>query len=188
MDDIRRALQVVNSMVEAGVIRRYAIIGAYAATYYTDPTSTEDLDILISVEDLENRSSGILTLDPVRSYLKSLGYDRFEKEGIVVEGWPVQFLPVASSLDEEGLREAVEVEIADEGREVIRVKVLRAEHIVATALKVGRPKDRERVLRFVEAEVLDWDWLKDILNRHSLLQVWRDFSDKMGLADFNERS
>ena len=45
------------------------------------------------------------------SYLKDKGYSEFRKEGLVIEGWPVQFLPAADDLDAEALARAEEVEV-----------------------------------------------------------------------------
>jgi hypothetical protein len=138
MAEITRAFQVINEMMEAGVIRNYAVAGAVATLNYIEPTVTEDLDVLISVDDLTSEGSGIVTLAPLLSHLASLGYAEFRKEGIGIEGWPVQFLPVANSLDAEGLDQAVEEEIqAEPGTAPIKVRILTAEHLLATALKVA---------------------------------------------------
>ena len=189
MAGMMQAFRVINEMVEAGIIRSYAIAGAVAALNYIEPTVTEDLDVLISVESLGNQSGGIITLGPIISYLAERGYTEFKKEGIVVEGWPVQFLPVANALDGEGLAEAREVEIPGlVGSARSKVRVLSPEHLVATALKVGRPKDRERILRFVEANVLDWAKLRGLLERHDLLVRWDRLRIQLGLPDFDERT
>ncbi len=123
MAEITRAFQVINQMVEAGVILNYAVAGAVATLNYIEPTVTEDLDVLISVDDLTSKRSGIVTLAPLISHLASLGYAEFRKEGIVVEGWPVQFLPVANSLDAESLDQAVEAQLqAETGTAPIKVR------------------------------------------------------------------
>src|SRR5271166_3082847 len=111
MAEITGAFQIINGMEEAGIIRKYAVTGAVATLNYIEPTVTEDLDILISVEDLASKGSGIVTLGPLISYLAGLGYTEFKKEGIVIGGWPVQFLPVANSLDAESLDQAVQAVI-----------------------------------------------------------------------------
>jgi hypothetical protein len=174
-------------MVTDGIIQKYAVAGAVAALNYIEPTITQDLDILVSFDDLQSRPSGLVTLGPLVSYLRDRGYTEFENEGIVIESWPVQFLPVASDLDAEGLNQAVEVEIdLGSGSAPIRITTLTAEHIVATALKVGRPKDRERILRFIEGKAVDLEKLRDVLNRHKLLEAWSKFCVQVGLLDFDE--
>jgi hypothetical protein len=186
MNGLKSALQVINGMVVDGIIKKYAVAGAVAALNYIEPAVTQDLDILVSFDDF-CEPSGLATLEPLISYLRDRGYTDFENEGIVIEGWPVQFLPVANDLDAEGLNEAVEVEIElGSGSAPIRITTLTAEHIVATALKVGRPKDRERILRFIEGKAVDLKVLRDVLNRHDLLEAWSKFCAQMGIPDFDE--
>lgn len=173
-----RTFEVLNRMVKDGVISRYAIAGAVGALNYLEPMTTRDVDVLVSVADLGSTRSGLLTLDPIFSYLRRAGYTEFEDEGVLIEGWPVQFLPVASDLDVEGLEQAIEAEIAN-----IKVRVLRPEHLVATALKVGRPKDYLRILAFLSSEQLDRLALAKVLERHNLLSTWVDYCRKTGLTD-----
>ena len=187
MDGLKNALQVINEMVADGIIQKYAVAGAVAALNYIEPTVTEDLDILISFDDFESGPSGLATLAPLISYLRDRGYTEIKQEGIVIEGWPVQFLPVANELDAEGLNEAAELEIElTSGSAPIKIKTLTAEHIVATALKVGRPKDRERILRFIDEKVLNMEVLRDVLRRHNLLEAWSKLCIQMGLPDFDD--
>jgi hypothetical protein len=40
-----------------------------------------------------------------------MGYTERSDVGYMIEGWPVQFLPVASALDEEALEKANELDI-----------------------------------------------------------------------------
>ncbi len=185
MDGLKGAFQVINGMVADGIIRKYAVAGAVATLNYIEPTVTEDLDILVSVDEFQGRAGGIATIRPLISYLADRGYTTFKEEGIVIEGWPVQFLPVANELDAEGLDQAVEVEIAGSSAP-IKITTLRAEHLVATALKIGRPKDRERILRFVEEKAVDLSALRDVLSRHNLLEAWSKFCAQVGVRDFDE--
>ncbi len=102
MTGMKSAFQIINRMVADGVIGTYAVGGAVAALNYIEPMLTDDLDVLISVDQLPNQPrSGLATLEPVFAYLRNAGYTEFKREGIVVEGWPVRFLPVASDLDAE---------------------------------------------------------------------------------------
>src|SRR5258708_10911416 len=120
----------INRREADGFIGRYAIEGAFAASYYVEPALTEDLDILVSFETASDQTkSGIIVLDPLFSYLGKKGYEEFRKEGIVIEDWPVQFTPVANDLDAEALAAAQEVSIDELGGSV-RTRDLRPEHIV----------------------------------------------------------
>src|ERR1700730_14473235 len=126
-----QTVKLINQMEADGIIGQYAIEGAFAASYYVEPTLTEDLDILVSFETASAQTkSEIIVLDPLFSYLKKKGYEEFRKEGIVIEGWPVQFIPVANDLDAEALASAREVHIDEMGGSV-RTRVLSPEHIVA---------------------------------------------------------
>lgn len=153
-------LKVINKMVEDGIIRRYAIAGAVGALYYLEPIATSDLDVLISFDEMRQPQKGLVTLAPIAEYLRKAGYPDFKDEGLLVEGWPVQFLPVASDLDAEGLDRAIEFEMPDDPP--IKVRVLRAEHLVATALRVGRDKDFIRVSTFLEQKRVDLQLLRDV--------------------------
>lgn len=144
---MKQTLDVINRMEADGIVSRYAIAGAVAAYNYIEPTLTEDLDILISFDsDLDRPQSALITLQPVFTYLKQHGYDQFRAEGILIEGWPVQLLPVSDALDAEALAQSIETEIQfPDTDKSVRTRLLRAEHVVATAVRVGRPKDYIRI-------------------------------------------
>ena len=93
---MRQTIAVISQMEADGIIGRYAIGGAVASFLYIDVTFTEDLDILVSLDN-QTGKSGLITLGPITKYLADKGFTEFRKEGIVVHGWPVQFLPVADS-------------------------------------------------------------------------------------------
>jgi hypothetical protein len=99
----------------------------------------------------------------------------------MIEGWPVQFLPVADDLDAEALVQAQDIEIKfSEVEGATTTRVLRAEHLVAIALRVGRPKDLIRVAQFVAEDVVDMAVLCDILDRHGLSGTWRTYCERTG--------
>src|SRR4051812_13698998 len=87
-----------------------------------------------------------------------------------IEDWLVQFLPPTGLLAQEGIEQAREVQI-----EGVPTFVFAAEHLVAIALQTGRPKDKARVLQFLEAGVLDYGRLDEILKRHGLFDKWQEF-------------
>jgi len=45
--------------------------------------------------------TGLVTTIPGWDYLKKLRYTEVRDDAIVVEGWPVQFIPVSNALEEE---------------------------------------------------------------------------------------
>ena len=183
---MKQTLEVINRMEADGIIGRYAIGGAVAAYNYVEPSVTDDLDILVSFDAAtpEQPPSGLIVLSPIFSYLKDKGYSEFRKEGLVIEGWPVQFLPVATDLDAEALASAEEVEIeTDPSGGSVQTRVLRPEHIVATALRVDRPRDRIRITQFLDEEAVELDALCDVLDRHDLRGAWRTFCGRAGISD-----
>ena len=143
---LRATIEVITKLADQGVIQRYAIAGAVAALNYIEPTLTEDLDILVSAAHFESHSSGLLLLTPIEAALGKMGYTERTAVGLMIEGWPVQFLPVSSALDEEALEQAIELDIDDTGTSPVKARCLRAEYLVATAAKVGRLKDLARIL------------------------------------------
>jgi hypothetical protein len=154
---MKQTLDVINRMEADGVIGRYAIAGAVAAYNYVEPTLTDDIDLLISFNsELTMPQSALITLEPIFSYLKERGYGEFRSEGVVIEGWPVQFLPVGNDLDAESLAQSMEITIRMPGSDgVVQTRLLRPEHVVATALRVGRPKDFIRIAQFIEGNAVD---------------------------------
>lgn len=182
---MKQTLDVINTMEADGIIGRYAIAEAVAAYNYVEPTVTEDLDILISFDEgSEQASSGLITLAPIFSYLKARGYNDHCEDGLVIEGWPVQFLPVANALDAEALAQSQEIEIEmTQAEGAVTTRILRPEHIVAIALRIGRPKDRIRIAQFLEEKAVDVANLCGVLERHGLIEAWRSFCDRTGIAN-----
>jgi hypothetical protein len=181
---MKQTLDVINKMEADRIISRYAIAGAVAAYNYIEPTLTEDLDLLVSFpSETDEPQSSLLSLQPVHSYLKQRGYDRFRAEGIMIEGWPVQFLPVSDDLDAEALAGAIEADIQIPNEGTARTRLLRAEHLVAVALRVGRPKDLIRIAQFIESEAVDLALLQQVLDRHKLTDAWRSFCLRTGITD-----
>jgi hypothetical protein len=167
---MKATLAVLNQMRAEGVIGAYAIGGAVGATFYLEPVATLDLDVFVLLKPVPG--SMLLTLSPIYDYLTAHGH-RIEGEYVIVEGWPVQFLPPAGPLEEEAITQSVTV-----GVEGVSVSVMTAEHLVAIALATGRAKDYSRILQFIEAGALDTTRLDALLARHGLLAKWAAFGEK----------
>jgi len=181
---MKQTLDVINRMEADGIIGRYAIAGAVAAYNYVEPTVTEDVDILIAFNPGHRRQTGLITLEPILSYLKDKGYSDFRKEGLLIEGWPVQFIPVANELDAEALARADEVDLEIQPNEgAVKTRVLRPEHIVVTALRVGRPRDRLRIIQFLEEKAVDIEALCGVIGRYGLGNSWLTCCARAGIAD-----
>ena len=166
---MKATLEAINQMQADGVIGKYAIGGAIGATFYLAPAATIDLDIFV---ELPVSTASFLSLSPIYEYLKSCGGE-VQDEYMVVDGWPVQFLPPSSDLEEEAIRDAVSTAV-----DGVAARVMTAEHLVAIALKTGRAKDHTRILQFIEQEAVDRPKLDDILERHGLQIKWRKFESR----------
>jgi hypothetical protein len=182
---MKQTLDVINRMEADGVIGRYAIAGAVAAYNYIEPALTNDLDILVSFDNpVAEGQPSLISLNPIYSYLKKKGYEEHSEEGIVIEGWPVQFLPVASELDVEALAEAVDVDIEiNKAEGSVRSRMLRPEHIVANALRIGRPQDFIRIAQFLHENALNFTSFCPLLDRYNLKDAWQSFCRRTGITD-----
>jgi len=101
----------------------------------------------------------------------------------MIEGWPVQFLPVADSLDREALDSAVAVEDNFGSDVPVSTRVLSAEHVIAEPVRTARPKDFIRIAAFLDEEVVDLDALHSLPRRYDLYHKWSEFCWKTGLHD-----
>lgn len=154
-----KAIKVINEMQAIGIVKKYAVGGAVAAIFYVEPLLTYDLDVFfIPSEEIE----GLLALSSVYNYLKAKGY-KAEKEHIIIEGIPVQFLPVYNELIEEAVDNAVQLNYKD-----AIVNVLTQEYLLAIMVQTFRPKDKERIIKFLNEGNVDQDHLEKILEKHHL--------------------
>ena len=150
-------LRAANELVSAGLIKDYALGGALAAIYYTEPVATYDADIIFVASD-KTLSAGI---PAIYSHLQSKGW-RVEREHLLIKDFPVQFL-AASGLTEEAVCEARQIEY-----EGVPAKVFRPEYIIAIAASVGRHKDLARIEQLMSQAEIDKSLLDGILRRHNL--------------------
>ena len=164
---MKTTLEIINQMQSDGVIDQYAIGGAVGATFYLEPAATLDIDVFVSFQKMTD--SPLVSLSPIYDYLTARGC-RVEKEYIVIDSWPVQFLPPGDALDKEAIIQAIETDV-----DGIKVRVMTAEHLTAIALRTGRKKDKIRMEQFIESGVLEAAKLDQILTRHGLLAKWEKF-------------
>jgi hypothetical protein len=167
---VKAAIEMINQMQADGVIGAYAIGGAVGAILYLEPAATMDLDIFVTLPTV---SGGLLvSLAPIYEYLKLRG-GKVIDEYIEIGGWPVQFLPPSNDLENDAVAQAVATSV-----EGVRTRVMSAEHLVAIALRTGRPKDHIRILQFVEQEAVNRQKLQAILERNGLTAKWKEFECK----------
>lgn len=179
MMNLKETIERIDRMKEDRIIGDYAIGGAVAAGFYIEVAATEDVDVFafMSVKD------GFVDVGPLYAYARAQGY-AIDGLYIIIGGWKVQFLTSgpATPLYEEAIRDAVE---RDEGD--FKVRVFTPEHLMAIAIKVGRPKDHTRLAQFLEASSSDekprFDEIKltEILERHQLTDQWMALRRRLGI-------
>ncbi|HTD16815.1 MAG TPA: hypothetical protein VK673_16655 [Chthoniobacterales bacterium] len=162
---MKETFEVIDQMKRDGVIDEYAVAGAVGALFYVEPFNTEDVDILINLNPADGP---LVSLEPIFSYLRENGHENLANEGVEIAGWPVQFIPVSDSLTSESLLKAEYLQYDDE----LRVRVVRPEYLAAEAIKLGRPKDIQRVVSLLEIDEFDRGLFHEIIEKHGLAERW----------------
>jgi len=161
---VEKTLKIIRKLKEKKVVRDFAIGGGVAVLYYTEPILTYDLDIFfIPVEER------IDVLSPIYKYLREKGY-KPQGEHVIIEGVPVQLIPVYNELVKEAVQNSVKVNY---GR--IKTQVIGLEYIVVIMLQVNRTKDRERLIKIFEDTDVNVKVLKGILKTFNLAGKYEEF-------------
>jgi hypothetical protein len=163
---MEKALQVISQAQTDGLYSSYAIGGGIAALFYIEPVATFDLDIFIV---LPASSGPLVSLSPIYSWLAARGY-KPSKEQVIIEGIAVQFIPVYNDLVRDGVLNASEKIYGN-----TPTRVLRPEYLMALMLQTSRPKDKERLSRFLQETSVDHALLDSILLKHNLKSVLEAF-------------
>jgi len=155
------ALRAVNAMKGEGVIEDYAIAGAMAIVFWSEPVPTFDLDVLVA---LPTAPGALVSLNAVYRWAEARGYPAAE-EHIVIEGLPTQFLPSPTPLAGEAIAAARDVDY-----EGVVVRVVPPEYLIALYLQpeAKTAKRRERAAMLLELPSLNRSRLDEILLRHGL--------------------
>jgi len=161
---LEKTLKVIEKITRQGIIKAYAIGGGIAATYYIEPMLTYDLDIFFIPA-----KEGLDVLAPIYDYVKERGFST-QAESILIEGFPVQFIPAYNDLVREAVENATTLKYRD-----VEAKVVTAEYLAAIALQTGRAKDRERVIRLLDEAVIDRTVLGRILGSFGLADKFKKF-------------
>jgi len=172
---MEKVIEILNRMQADGVFEKYAIGGGIAAIYYLEPYQTDDIDVFFFPVTIGE--TGLVSLEPIYSYLAKLGYYPV-KEGIMIEGWPVQFVAPFKSTQEEAVTEARVVEYGHTPS-----LIFSAEHLAAELLRSGRPKDQTRVIDLIQSKKVDMDTFREIVQRHDLIDQWNDFMVRYDLEE-----
>ncbi len=159
-------LKVINMMQEEELFSTFAIGGGIAALFYIEPITTFDLDIFVIISDSQG---SLITLSPLYTWLGKKGYKPL-KEQVIIEGVPVQFIPVYNDLITDAVNDSVVKKYG--GTET---RVLRPEYLMAIMLQTYRPKDKERLIKFVDQSDISYEVLNSILDKHNLTKVFENF-------------
>lgn len=154
-------LRVLNTMRAEGVIEDYAVAGAMALVFWTEPVPTFDLDVLVRLPPSEG---GLVSLDGIYRWAESRGYAARD-EHILVEDMPTQFVPSPDALARDAITSAAEIDYQG-----VAVRVVRPEYLIALYLQpqARTAKPRERAAMLAELPGLDRGVVDEILRRHGL--------------------
>lgn len=166
---MKKTLQKINELVDLRLLEKYAIAGGIAHFYYTEPSVTYDLDLVVNVSNEENE---LTTLSDIYNWAKENNYIT-EGEHIIIEGIPVQFLLAYNDLVVEALENSVEISLFDE-----KTFILGAEYLMAIMIQTGRASDRERLIKFLNDADYDKEKFIEIISRFELMDKYNDFKKK----------
>jgi hypothetical protein len=160
VDNFGAALHAIERLKAEGVVAEYALGGAMALVFWSEPIATFDIDVFVLL-----RSHGVLvSLAPVYEWARKHGYPA-EAEHILIGGIPVQVIPAPDELSEEAITQAAELDY--EGQPV---RVIRPEFLIAMYLQPGArsAKRLERVAALLEGGNVDRELLDSLLQRYNL--------------------
>jgi len=160
---VKKTLAVINELKKQGIIEDYAIGGGIAAIYYIEPILTYDLDIFVILPQAKGKR--VIDLSALFDSFRQKGY-LWEKEHLIIEGVPVQFIP-ADELETEAISNAPNVDY-----EGTKTKVFSAEYLIAVLVRAGRTKDIEKVEKILEQSTVKYKKLKSILSEYKLLSKY----------------
>jgi hypothetical protein len=168
---MKKVFRVINELVTSDVIETYAVGGAIGATFYVEPFSTTDVDVFIPIS--LGPYSQLISLEPLYEHLRSKGYHPMG-DAVEIEDWHVQFLPTSDELTDEAVQTAREFDVEGE-----LVRVMGPEYLIAIALKTGRGKDFARVKMFKDLDVVNQEFLMELIKRFQLEARWQRYKTLM---------
>lgn len=154
-------LRALNSLKTEGLIEEYAVTGAMAMMFWTDPVPTYDLDVLVFLGQPEGslvtstRSTAGRRREATRPTRSTSSWKEFRRSSFPPPtSWPTRRSRLPETLDYEG----------------VPVRVVRPEYLIALYSEPAArtPKRRERAAALLEWPHLDRNTSDDILGRHGL--------------------
>ena len=159
-DSVAEAFAAVERMKAEGIVQEYALGGAMALIFWSEPVATFDIDMFVLLE-----SPGVLvSLAPIYEWASRQGY-REQAEHLVIAGVPVQVIPAHNELVVEAVQSAVELDY--EGQPV---RVIKLEYLIAMYLETSARSQKrlQRVAALLDENTLDRTSLNDLLRRYNL--------------------
>jgi len=123
---VKKTLNIINELKKQGIIEDYAIGGGIAAINYIEPILTYDLNIFVILPKTSDEH--IIDRSKLFDELKKKEY-LWQKEHIIIEGVPVQFIP-ADALEIEAIHNSIEIDY-----EGIPARVFSAEYLIAILVR-----------------------------------------------------
>jgi hypothetical protein len=163
--NFEKVIEVLQDLQKKQIIEKYAIGGAFAATLHNEPISTIDLDIFFFLK--EKNDSPILSMSKIYEFAKENGFS-FDHEFINIYGWLVQFVEAShNDLWKEAIEKSDTIKFGN-----ANVFVIGREYLVAMWLFAGRAKDYQKIITFLDAEIIEDKKLLEILERNNLSAKW----------------
>ena len=164
---LNKIVKIIEELQDDGIIGDYAIGGGYATVYYIEPFYTYDVDIFCYLPT----KGGLISFEEVYERFKQYGC-KTEREYIIVEDTPVQFVSIYNELIEDAVSNAIEVFYKD-----VKVRIFTPEYLVAIMLQTFRHKDIQRMIKVLDEVEIDYILLRKILKKHGLFDKyskWRE--------------
>jgi hypothetical protein len=160
MNNFAEALAAMHRLKTDGLVADYAIGGAMALVFWSEPIATFDLDVFVLLPS----KGRLVSLEPIYEWARRNRYPE-EAEHILIAGVPVQIIPAHDALAEEAVASA-----ADLDYEGLSVRVIRPEYLIALYLEPGARthKRLERVAALLEEGSVDRELMDRVLARYNL--------------------
>ena len=160
MDSFAEALGAIRDLKGEGVVTDYAVGGAMALVFWSEPATTFDIDVFVLME----QKGVLVSLEPIYAWARRHGYPE-QHEHLIVSGIPVQIIPAHNQLAVEAVANAADLEY--EGRSV---RVIRPEYLVAMYLEESARTQKRlaRVAALLDEGNLDMTLLEDVVKRYGL--------------------
>jgi hypothetical protein len=160
MTNFAAALAAIERLKTDGIVSDYAIGGAMALVFWSEPIPTFDIDVFVVLAS-ENK---LVSLAPVYEWARRNGYPE-EAGHIIMAGLPVQVIPAHNELAEEAIASAAQLDYEGQPVRVIRPEYLIALYLEPTARTAKR---LGRVAVLLEEGNVDRELLNKLLRRYDL--------------------